>query len=59
MCITEYNEKSFVNGIRAEERTELVEGMIRENLPLEQIARIAKITVEEVEQIKQSLLATI
>ncbi|MBE5920396.1 MAG: hypothetical protein E7272_11220 [Pseudobutyrivibrio ruminis] len=59
MCITEYNEKAFVNGIRADERTELVEGMIKENLPLEQIARIAKITIEEVEQIKQSLLATV
>lgn len=39
-----------------DERIELIRGMINENLTSEQIARIAKITVQEVEKIKKTLI---
>ena len=39
-----------------EEKIELVKNMIRENLPVSQISRIAKISEEKVEEIKSSMM---
>jgi flagellar biosynthesis/type III secretory pathway protein FliH len=70
MCITEFNEKVFVNGIRAEgiqegiqqglqqgaqqARIEAVENMIRANIP-EQTIRSMGYTEEELSSAKQNI----
>ncbi len=41
-----------------EEKFELIKNMIKENLPVSQIARIAKITEDKVNEIKSSMLQT-
>lgn len=69
MCITEYNEKTFVDGIRAEGRAEgLEEGraegrmnaiciMIELGLPKEKI--LTKYSEEEYEKAEQSMLQSV
>jgi flagellar biosynthesis/type III secretory pathway protein FliH len=70
MCITEFNEKVFVNGIRAEgiqegiqqglqqgaqqARIEAVENMLRANIP-EQTIRSMGYTEEELSSAKQNI----
>ena len=61
MCITEYDEKTFVDGIRAEgraegranERLEAIKNMIEVNVPKEEI--IKRYSVEEYDAVMQNL----
>ncbi|MCI5493116.1 MAG: hypothetical protein MR425_03200 [Lachnospiraceae bacterium] len=69
MCITEYNEKTFIDGIRAEGRDEgikegikegrlsAIQNMIELGLTKEQILK--KYTEEEYEQVEQRLLKNV
>ncbi len=65
VCITEYNEKTFIDGIRAEGRDEgikegrlsAIQNMIELGLTKEQILK--KYTEEEYEQVEQRLLKNV
>lgn len=57
MCITEYNEKSFVNGIRAEESERIAIKMLKKNkYSYEEIADNCDLTIEQVKDLEAEIL---
>lgn len=59
VCITEFNEKVFVDGIRAEGRMEVIESMLRMGRTPEEIVSFTGIPMEEVRQVEESMLAQV
>lgn len=70
MCLTEYNEKVFIDGIHeeglaeglakgvAKERAEAITKMLRSGKSANQIADFCGYDLAEVEEVEKSLLAT-
>ena len=66
MCLTEYNEKVFINGIHeegraegvAKERAKVIERMLLAGKTSEEIANFFGYDLAEVEKVEKSLLAT-
>ncbi len=60
MCITEYNEKTFINGIRAEGveegKRELIKTMLKNGANVDELSRLVEEPVEVIKNIQKELL---
>jgi hypothetical protein len=60
VCITEYNEKVFVNGIheegRAEERAEAIERLLKKGKSPEEIHELMDYSMKEIENVEAAML---